>query len=65
MRVYKIVFDANNKSLICKFFRDPFIRDLWPFLLPLIDESLLDEYGDQQAGSLLETYKEITNFLLN
>lgn len=33
MRMYKTIFDNNNKTDIAKFLDDPFIRTLWPHMM--------------------------------
>jgi hypothetical protein len=33
MRMYKTIFDNNNKRDVSKFLSDPFIRTLWPTMM--------------------------------
>ena len=48
MKMYKTIFDNNNKQGIRKFLLDPFIRKIWPHMMTKLKEkNILPEYKIQ------------------
>jgi hypothetical protein len=70
MRMYKTIFDNNNKKDIRAFLADPFIRKLWPHMmqkLPYSNILLNDKIegkSEQNKMKIIATMHEVTRIIV-
>jgi len=59
MELFKCIFDNNSSKTIKMFFRNNFIKRLWPSILANFTYDIV--FGDKQANQDIDlTYRDIT-----
>jgi hypothetical protein len=59
LTIYKTIFDNNNKKNIKKFFKDTFIRKLWPKIMTIANNRKMF-FSKDPKQEILPSYCEIT-----
>lgn len=62
MTIYKQIFDNNSNKLVKEFFRDDFIRKLWPTITKYMTYQIV--FGKKAQNKEIDlTFKEISRIM--